>query len=107
MIIAIIKHGCAFVGSISFFYFFLYLPAKFGTFMQLTLCIYYFVFHYADVTLCMTLSERILIANRATLDLPGNSDNVTPAVLLFREAATILARLASCQLILGCLQFQL
>ena len=30
-----------------------------------------FAFHYADVTLCMTLNERILVVNRATLEPSG------------------------------------
>jgi hypothetical protein len=51
--------------------------------LTLRISIFDFAFHYADVTLCMMLSERIVVANRATLEPSAPHANVSRHILDF------------------------
>jgi hypothetical protein len=46
--------------------------------LKLRISVFNFVFHYADVTLCMMLSEQILVANWATLEWDCRKQNGGP-----------------------------
>ena len=54
--------------------------------LTLRISIFDFVFHYADVILCMTLSERILVANRATLEPSATHSNISRHIFHFHTS---------------------